>query len=194
MGAMYYWSSSLRHEYDPIGLSSPYFTRDYRGDVAPKWVAYWINPAATTWTYWAIRFTGRLYVPWRNIQVAVHVDDDFYLRLCSIIPSNWIFGYPTWYHTLSGTCDTTSGVYDFEMGFLQYHSPAQLVFIIGPGGDNKAYIPTIDGAWYCPSFDWSAGRCNVAWSFVPASPSVPYFVGTNYTPSSTNDGGGTPGP
>jgi hypothetical protein len=68
-----------------------------------------------------------------------------------------------------------------------------LVFIIGPDGGNEAYIPTIDGAWYCPNFDWSQGTCSGSWSFVPASPSVPYFVATNYTPGST-DGGGTPRP
>jgi len=191
VGAMYYWSSSLRHEYDPIGLSSPYFTRDYRGDVAPKWVAYWINPAATTWTYWAIRFTGRLYVPWSNIHVGVWHDNGVYVRLCSIDTGNswWIpFRGPT-FRTTSGTCTGAPGEYSIEVGYFQDYGAIALVFVIGPGAGDEAYIPTIDGAWFCPNFRWDEGTCSAAWSFVPASPTVPHFRGTNYTPGSADDGG-----
>jgi len=194
VGAIYFWTY-ISGQGDPLGLSSPYFSRVFRPDSAPKWVAYWINPAATTWTNWAIRFTSRLYVPWSSIRVGVWHDDGVYVRLCSIDTgaSRWVYTSPAFY-TTSGTCTGAPGEYSVEVGYFEGSGTAALVFIIGPGAGNKAYIPTIDGAWYCANFDWSRGRCGVSWSFVPASPSVPHFRGTNYTPSSTNDGGGTPGP
>jgi hypothetical protein len=93
----------------------------------------------------------------------------------------------------SGTCADAPGEYSIEVGYFEGAGTAALVFVIGPGDRNEAYIPTIDGAWFCPNFDWTKGTCSVAWSFVPASPAVPHFRGTNYTPGST-DGGGSPGP
>jgi hypothetical protein len=101
----------------------------------------------------------------------------------------------------SGTCVGALGEYNVEIGLWDWDGPLYLIFLIGPGDRNEAYIPTIDGAWYCPNFDWrpgdaygrGGGRCNAAWSFVPASPAVPHFRGTNYTPGST-DGGGAPRP
>ncbi len=201
VGAMYFWSSPLRHEYDPIGLTSPYSTRDYRWDIAPKWVAYWVNPAATSWVNWAIKYTGRLYVPWSSIRVGVWHDNGVYVKLCSIDTGRswWYAGRPPTFSTASGTCTGAPGEYSVEVGYFQDNGAIALVFIIGPDGSNEAYIPTIDGAWYCPNFDWTpgelsaGGRCRTSWSFVPASPSVPHFRGTNYTPGST-DGGGTPRP
>jgi hypothetical protein len=160
-------------------------------------MVYWIDPEATALTWWAVRFTGRLYVPWSSIRVGVWHDDGFYLRLCSIDTGDswWVY---IWGYRLvgNGMCTGAPGVYDIEIGFWQANGPFMLVFIIGPDGGNEAYIPTIDGAWYCPNFRWAGtqqGTCGASWSFVPASSSVPHFRGTNYTPGST-DGGGTPQP
>jgi hypothetical protein len=191
VGIIYFWVGVGS---GPVGVPSPYFSRVSRSDSAPKWAAYWINPAAP-WTYWAIKFTGNLYVPWSSIRVGVWHDDGVYVRLCSIDTGNswWGFTAPR-FDTMSGTC-TGAGEYSVEVGYFEGVGTAALVFVIGPGAGNEAYIPTIDGAWYCPNFRWTGaqqGTCSAAWSFVPASPSVPHFRGTNYTPGST-DGGGSPG-
>jgi hypothetical protein len=193
VGAIYFWLH-VSGQGDLLGLSSPYFSRVSRGGSAPKWAAYWIDPAATSWTNWAIKYTGRLYVPWSSIRVGVWQDDGVYVRLCSIDTGNsrWRITAPVFY-TTSGTCSGAPGEYGVEVGYFEGAGTAALVFIIGPGDGNEAYIPTIDGAWRCANFRWDAGTCSVAWSFVPASPSVPHFRGTNYTPGST-DGGGSPGP
>jgi len=196
VGAIYFWLH-VSGQGDPLGLSSPYFSRVFRSDSAPKWAAYWINPAAATWTNWAIKYTGKLYVPWSSIRVGVWHDDGVYVRLCSIDTGNswWYITSPA-FHTTSGTC-TGAGEYSVEVGYFNGAGTAALVFVIGTGAGNDAYIPTIDGAWHCANFRWSGaqqGTCSAAWSFVPASPSVPHFRGTNYTPSSTVDGGGSPGP
>jgi len=208
VGAIYFWlpESTTYGSYnmtDPHNLMSPYVSRVYRLSTAPKWVAYWVDPAATTWVYWDVKFTGRLYVPWSSIRVGVWHDDGVYVKLCNINTGDtwWRYYVGVFFDTVSGMCADAPGEYSIEVGFTLSTNTAVLVFIIGPGAGNEAYIPTIDGAWYCPNFDWSlgswgggGGRCRAAWSFVPASPSVPHFRGTNYTPSSTVDGGGTPGP
>jgi hypothetical protein len=140
-------------------------------------------------------------VPWSSIRVGVWHDDGVYVKLCSIDTgsSRWRLRIPEFYAT-SGTCGAP-GEYSVEVGYFQGPGGSMLIFLIGPETGNVAYIPTIDGAWYCPNFNWSpgaytsgGGRCSAAWSFVPASPSVPHFRGTNYTPSSTVDGGGSPRP
>jgi hypothetical protein len=161
---------------------------------APKWAAYWIDPAATSWRNWAIKYTGRLYVPWSSIRVGVWHDDGVYVKLCSIDTGNsW------WHYTLrlltrrAGRVQVRPGSTASRWGTSKDNGAIVLVFIVGPDGSNVAYIPTIDGAWYCPNFDWSQGTCSGSWSFVSASPSVPHFRGTNYTPGST-DGGGEPRP
>ncbi len=192
VGAIYFWLDP-----DPgrsLGVLSPYSSHASGWDSAPKWVAYWIDPAATRWVGWAIKYTGRLYVPWSSIRVGVWHDDGVYVRLCSIDTGNSWWVYRPQFRTTSGTCTGAPGEYSVEVGFFEGGVAAFLVFVIGPGDGNEAYVPTIDGAWYCASFDWRRGTCRVSWSFVPASPSVPYFVATNYTPSSTNDGGGSPRP
>jgi hypothetical protein len=199
VGAIYFW---LYHEPidaygDRLGASSSYFSSVDRRDTAPKWVAYWIDPAATSWRNWAVRFTGRLYVPWERIRVGVWHDDGVYVKLCSIDTGNswWRYTAPT-FDATSGTCAGAPGEYSVEVGYFERAGTAVLVFIIGPGDGNGAYVPTIDGAWFCPNFRWTGeqrGTCSGAWSFVSASPSVPHFRGTNYTPGST-DGGGTPRP
>jgi len=196
VGAIYFWLH-IPGQGDPLGLSSPYFSRVLRSDSAPKWAAYWINPAATSWVNWAIRFTGRLYVPWSSIRVGVWHDDGVYVKLCDIDTGNswWVYTAPV-FRTRSGTCADAPGEYSIEVGYFEGAGTAALVFVIGPGDRDVAYIPTIDGAWFCPNFRWSGtqqGTCGAAWSFVPASSSVPYFLGTNYTAGST-DGGGSPGP
>ncbi len=195
VGAISFWLVGRSQDYDRIGLwPSPYFSGGYRSDSAPKWVAYWIDPAATRWNNWAIKYTGRLYVPWSSIRVGVWHDDGVYVRLCSIDTGNsWWYGTPPRFDTASGTCAGAPGEYSIEVGYFEGPTTAALVFIIGPGDRNEAYIPTIDGAWYCSNFDWSRGTCGVSWSFRSASPSVPHFRGTNYTPGST-DGGGSPRP
>jgi hypothetical protein len=188
-----------------IGLRSPYVTSvgvPWGTFIAPKWAAYWIDPAATRWSNWAIKFTGRLYVPWERIRIGVWNDEHVYVKLCSIDTGNswWDFLYPV-FRTTSGTCAGAPGEYSIEVGYFEDYGALALVFIIGPDGSNVAYIPTIDGAWYCPDFDWTetiighgqGGVCRTSWRFLPASPSVPHFRGTNYTPGST-DGGGTPRP
>jgi hypothetical protein len=192
VGAIYFWITPIS---DPVGLVSPYITRVARDHTAPKWAAYWINPAATSWTNWAVKITGHLYVPWSSIRVGVWHDDGIYVRLCSIDTGNsrWIYTALIFY-TISGTCTGAPGGYGIEVGYFQGAGGALLVFVIGPGAGNEAYIPTIDGAWYCASFDWRRGTCSAFWSFRPASPSVPHFRGINYTPSSTNDGYGEPRP
>jgi hypothetical protein len=157
---------------------------------------------ASTWTRWAVKFTGRLHVPWSDIRVGVWHNDGVYVRLCSIDTGNswWIvidldvddYDTPV-FSRVSGSCGG-SGVYNVEVGYFDHVEVATLIFVIGPNSGDEAYIPTIDGAWYCSNFDWGGGTCSVAWSFWPASPGVPYFVVTNYTPSSTADGGGEPLP
>ncbi len=193
VGAIYFWLDP-----DPgrsLGVLSPYSSHASGWDSAPKWVAYWIDPAATRWVNWAIKYTGRLYVPWSNIRVGVWHDDGVYVKLCSIDTGNswWHYTSPA-FKTARGTCIGAPGEYNVEVGYFEGACSIALAFIIGPDGGNEAYIPTIDGAWYCANFDWSRGTCSVSWSFRPASPSVPHFRGTNYTPSSTNDGYGEPRP
>jgi hypothetical protein len=192
VGAIYFWLDP-----DPgrsLGVLSPYSSHASGQHSATKWVAYWIDPAATTWFDWGIKYTGRLYVPWSSIRVGVWHDDGVYVRLCSIDTGNSWWRYTPQFRTTSGTCTGAPGEYSVEVGYFEGGGVAALVFLVGPGDGNEAYVPTIDGAWFCPNFDWSRGRCGASWSFVPASPSVPHFRGTNYTPSSTNDGGGSPRP
>jgi hypothetical protein len=190
VGGIYFWLYVISHHSDQLGVSSPYFSGACRGDTPPKWVAYWLDPTATTWTYWAVKFTGRLYVQWERIRVGMLVDDGVY----SINTGNsWWNGAFT-FNTTNGWCWGTPREYDVEVGYYNISWEAVLIFVIGPEGSNEAYVHTIDGAWFCPNFDWARGRCNVSWSFVPASPSVPHFRGTNYTPSTTDDGGGTSRP
>ncbi len=197
VGAIYHWLGAYSGEEDRLGLSSPYFTSGFRSriDCAPKWAAYWIDPAATSWRNWALKLTGRLYVPWERIRVGVWHDDGVYVRLCNIDTGNSRWGSlnPPVFFATSGTCTGSPGEYSVEIGYHQGPGGTMLVFIIGPGAGNEAYVPTIDGAWFCSNFDWRRGTCSGSWSFVPASPSVPYFVTTNYTPGST-DGGGSPRP
>ncbi len=154
---------TIPSDVDRLGLSSPYFTSVIRIDTAPKWAAYWINPAATGWTNWAIKFTDRLYVPWSSIRVGVWHDDSAYVRLCSIDTGNsrWFVTAPIFFAT-SGTCTGAPGEYSVEVGYYEGGVTAALVFVIGPGSGNEAYIPTIDGAWFCPNFDWSRGTCSVS--------------------------------
>jgi hypothetical protein len=190
VGAINFWADLASN---PVALRAPYFSWVQTNGIPPKWVAYWYDPTATSWSWWGVRYTGRLYVPWSDIRVGLWADDAVYVRLCSINPSNWLPG-PSWFRRVSGTCSGAPGEYDVEVGYLQSIGGTLLIFIIGPGVGNDAYIPTIDGAWHCSNFNWSTGRCNVAWSFVPASAGVPHFVGTNYMPSLTVDGGGTPLP
>ena len=191
VGAIYFWL-------DPnpgrsLGVLSPYSSHASGQHSATKWVAYWIDPAATQWFNWGIKYIGRLYVPWSSIRVGVWHDDGVYVRLCSIDTGNSWWRYRPQFRTTSGTCTGAPGEYSVEVGYFEGGGVAALVFLVGPGDGNEAYVPTIDGAWFCPNFDWSRGRCGASWSFVPASLSVPYFVGTNYTPGST-DGGGSPWP
>jgi hypothetical protein len=195
VGAIYFWLA--RRGGDPIRVVRPYSSSvDPGWNIAPKWVAYWVNPSptATIWQDWAIKYTGRLYVPWSNIRVGVWQDEGVYVKLCSIDTGNsrWFSTAPVFFAT-SGTCTGAPGEYSVEVGFYETWGEAVVIFIIGPGGGNEAYVPTIDGAWFCSNFDWTRGRCGASWSFVPASPAVPHFRGTNYTPGST-DGGGSPRP
>ena len=198
VGGIYFWLYDIPAHSDQLGVSSPYFSRVLRSGSAPKWAAYWINPAAATWINWAIKYSGRLYLPWSSIRVGVWHDDGVYVRLCSIDTGNswWSAAASPVFHVISGTCAVAHGEYSVEVGYFEGAGTAALVFVIGPGAGNDAYIPTIDGAWYCANFRWTGalrGTCSAAWSFVPASPAVPHFRGTNYTPSSTDDGGGSPG-
>ncbi len=189
VGAVFFILWGYSAPSDPV---SPYFTSARIDHVAPKWAAYWINPAATSCTFWAVKCTGSLYVPWSSIRVGVAHDDGVYVKLCSIDTGNSWWGHNR-YDVTSGTCAGAPREYSIEIGYWNTYGAAILVFIIGPDGSNEAYIPTIDGAWYCANFDWSRGTCGGSWSFRPASPSVPHFRGTNYTPGPT-DGGGTPQP
>ncbi len=196
VGGIYLWLyRTIPSDIDRLNLRSPYFTSAIRTNTAPKWAAYWIDPAATEWRQYALKYTGGLYVPWSSIRVGVWHDDGVYVRLCSIDTgsSRWFVTAPVFYAT-SGTCTGAPGVYSVEVGFFDAGTTGALVLIIGPVGADVAYVPTIDGAWFCPNFDWTQGTCSAAWSFVPASSAVPHFRGTNYTPSSTDDGGGTPLP
>ena len=203
VGAIYFWLYDSLWRGDRLNLRSPYFSSVHRRHTAPKWAAFWIDSTATQWEDWAVRFTGSLYVPWSDIRVGVWQDEGAYVRLCSIDTGNswWRAGPPVFY-TTSGTCTDAPEEYSIEVGYFEGRGTAALVFVIGPGAGNDAYVPTIDGAWYCPDFDWSpgnlhggGGRCGGAWRFVSASAGVPYFVGSNYTPSTTNDdGGGSPRP
>jgi hypothetical protein len=194
VGGIYFWLDPIPGR--SLGVSSPYFSSVIRDDTAPKWVAYWIDPAATQWRGWAIRFTGHLYVPWSSIRVGLWHDDGAYVKLCSIDTGrSWWIPTPPAFRTANGTCAGAPGEYSIEIGYFEEPpGAAVLVLIVGPGGGNEAYIPTIDGTWFCPNFNWSQGTCSGAWSFVPKSEDVPYFVATNYRPSSTVDGGGTPQP
>jgi hypothetical protein len=133
-------------------------------------------------------------VPWSNIRIALRHDDGVYVKLCNInTGDSWWTAQPAIFRATSGTC-TGAGEHSVEIGYFEGGGYAKLIFLVDPDGGNEAYVPTIDGAWRCPNFDWSRGRCSGSWSFVVASQSVPHFRGTNYTPSTTNDGGGTPQP
>jgi hypothetical protein len=171
------WSVGAIGYWEDAPTSSPYFSGPSVNS-APKWVAYWIDPTATSWVFWAVKFTGRLHVPWSNIRVGVHHDDGITVRLCNIDFTRAEWGYST----MSGTCAGAPREYSVEVWLGQGAGGVRVVFIIGPASGNAAYIPTIDGAWFCPNFDWTRGRCSASWSFVPASQSVPHFVAMKYTP------------
>jgi hypothetical protein len=176
------WSVGAIHM-SGVGVS-PYFSRPIS-----KWVAYWIfDPTTNWWEYWTVKYTGRIYVPWERIRIAARHDDSLYVKLCSINVVN-----PG---VTNGMCEGAPGRYSIEVRLEQTVGGVHVIMFIGPEDRDEAYIPTIDGAWRCPDFDWrwdSLG-CRVSWTFVPASAgSVPYFVAGNYTPGST-DGGGTPLP
>jgi hypothetical protein len=193
VGAIHFWLGATADPFNRVLVMTPYTTIVVRTNVAPKWVAYWLDPTATEWKWWAVKFTGRLYVPWSSIRVGVWHDDGVYVKLCDIDTGNSRWNSVGFYIT-SGTCAGAPGEYDVEIGYFDYGGWNYSLFIIAPGGGNEAYVPTIDGAWRCPDFDWNIPpQCYSGWSFVAASPSVPYFVATNYTPGST-DGGGTPRP
>jgi hypothetical protein len=83
VGAIYFHMFS-RLYFITFEIPSPYISLgpEYYG--APKWVAYWINSTATRWRTWAIKFTGRIYVPWSNIRVGASHIEGAYVKLCSI--------------------------------------------------------------------------------------------------------------
>jgi len=178
----------------PISLRSPYFTHILVIDRAPKWAAYWINPSGTIWQNYAIKYVGRLHVPWRNIRVGVWHDDGVYVKLCDLDTGGrwWVVTAPRWDWDRAD-CGSV-GVVDVEVGFFEGVGDTVLIFVVGEDGSgNKACVPTIDGAWCCNNFNWGAGRCpSGVWTFSPASsPGVPYFVADKYTPGGS-DGGGEP--
>jgi hypothetical protein len=205
VGGIYFWLSARTSDQVRPPFSTPYFSSARRDNTAPKWAAYWINPAGTAWNNYAIKFAGTLHVPWDRVRVGVWHDDAAYVKLCGIDTSTswWVVTLtPRWSWT-SGTC--TPGNNPVEVGYYEGVGEAVLVLVIGPDmADSEgnihgpAYIPTIDGAWYCDKFWWKhpqwGGTCDRAWSFVPASQDgVPYFVASGYTPG-PSDGGGAPRP
>jgi hypothetical protein len=205
VGGIYFWLSSQRPDsIRAASIYTPYFSSAGRDDTAPKWAAYWINPAGTAWNNYAIKFTGTLHVPWDRVRVGVWHGDAAYVKLCGIDTGTswWVMTAPRWSWT-SGTC--TPGNNPVEVGYYEGSGEAVLVLVIGPGGADSegnihgpAYIPTIDGAWYCDMFWWKhpqwGGTCNGAWNFVPASQEgVPYFIASGYAPG-PSDGGGAPRP
>jgi hypothetical protein len=194
VGGIYFWLSSWNP--DRTGLTSsstPYFSRSARNNIAPKWAAAWIGPEGS-WVNYGLKFTGKLNVPWSGFRVGVWHDDHAYVKICSVnTNSSWWFYTPPRWDWSTGTCEAAPNVYPIEVGYYEGPLESVLVFVIGPSRGSGAYIPTIDGAWYCETFNWNSGTCGGSWQFVPASKSVPYFVASKYTPGST-DGGGTPKP
>jgi hypothetical protein len=174
VGAIYFYMFS-RLYFITFEIPSPYISLgpEYYG--APKWVAYWVNSTATRWRTWAIKFTGRIYVPWSNIRVGAWHIEGAYVKLCSIDTGDSWWPFEVGYQTANGTCSGAPGEYSIEVGYYVLYNDPALIFIIGPDGSNEAYFPTIDGAWRCANFNWDFGTCSGGWSFVPASPSVPHF-------------------
>jgi hypothetical protein len=82
-------------------------------------VAYWIDPTATSWVFWAVKFTGRLYVPWDRIRVGVWHDDGAYVKLCNIDTGRAWWGYSYDFITTSGTCAGAPGEYNVEVGYFE---------------------------------------------------------------------------
>jgi len=194
VGGIYIYLSNKKPE---ISLVSPYFTHKAGLNIAPKWAAYWINPSGISWQNYAIKYVGRLYVPWSNIRVGVWRDDGAYVKLCDVdTGAAWwaTTGAPQW-DWRSGLCAGAPPVEDVEVGFFERSGGSALIFVVGEDIDNgRACIPTIDGAWCCDQFKWNDGKCKGGWSFLQASSdAVPYFVADKYTHGSS-DGGGTPRP
>ncbi len=131
VGAISFWLVGRSADYDRLGLwPSPYFSGGDRSDSAPKWVAYWVDPAATSWTYWAVKFTGTLYVPWERIRVGFWHDDGVYVKLCSIGTGiSWWFVTAPRFDTRSGTCTGAPGEYNVEVGYFEGAGAIALVFI-----------------------------------------------------------------
>jgi len=191
VGAIYFWDGGRT---SPIQLCGPYFTGPCVNvqpppNKAPKWAAYWLDLTASTWKDWSLKYNGTLYVPWNNIRIGVWFDDSVQVAICNI-DVNWA-GPPSW-RTATGIC--TPGPVAVTMQYIQRRSAWYLIFVVGPQGSNEGFIPTIDGAYYCDSFNWEEGGCNSSWTFRPdSSGGVPYFVAGRYTPGDC-DGCGTPEP
>ncbi|CCC81770.1 hypothetical protein [Thermoproteus tenax] len=200
VGSVYFWLSS-RHQ-NPYGFAvsrPPYFSIAGLDDTAPKWAAAWLPQYSPgKWDLFALRYRGVLYIPWSDVNFGVWHDDGAYVSMCGVTLNAW---YPTAPRFDFVKAHCSSSDVPVEIDYFEAYVESVLIFVVGKG--SEAYIPTIDGAWYCPNFTWKSGPysygpgpgyCNSLWYFLPASSgNVPYFVVGKYTPG-TSDGGGTPAP
>ncbi len=193
VGSIYFWLTDRGSPSLPS--QGPYFTLSPLTNKAPKWAAALLNPSATQWTSWSLRYSGKLYLPWSSFRVGVWHDDGVRVTVCGVrVVDSWITTSPR-FDSNSVSCPT-AGVNDVTVEYFEGAGEAVLIFVVGPTTSNEAYIPTIDGAWYCNNFRWSgaqAGTCSSTWTFVPAASGVPYFVVDGYTPGGS-DGVGAPAP
>ncbi|AEA12386.1 hypothetical protein TUZN_0902 [Thermoproteus uzoniensis 768-20] len=198
VGSIYFW---LTYRQPPLSAQSPYFTIGDYLDSAPQWAAALLNPTASRWDDWSLDYTGTLYVPWNEFRVGVWHDDGVRVYVCGNLAID--YWNPTSPRFDSGKVRCSSNKIDVEVQYFEGYVESVLMFVVGPKDKNVAYMPTIDGAWYCSNFNWGAGiygsgagTCNTAWTFVPWNSQQnqpPYWIVNKYSPGS-KDGAGVPSP
>ncbi|MFP3267350.1 MAG: flagellin biosynthesis protein FlgK, partial [Thermoproteus sp.] len=154
---------------------------------------------ATTWDNWSLNYTGTLYIPWNNPYVGVWHDDGAAVSVCGQQVISALYFTSPRFDSARARC--AAGPNQVVVEYFEGYVEAVLMFVVGPPNGQSAYVPTIDGAWYCSNFNWGsgsyysgAGTCNSGWTFLPASSgNVPYWIVGKYAPGSS-DGGGSPSP
>ncbi|ACB40789.1 hypothetical protein [Pyrobaculum neutrophilum] len=190
VGSAYFWLSTQSDPYGFGATQPPYFSIKSLVNTAPKWAAAWLPQTSSGWVNYALRYRGVLYIPWDgDVNFGAWHDDGVYISMCGKTLNAW---YPTAPRFDSTSANCGSGNVSIEIDYFEGYVDSVLIFVVGKGND--AYIPTIDGAYYCSKFDWKTGSCKSGWRFSAASGGgVPYFVVGRYTPGAS-DGGGAPVP
>ena len=196
VGGVYFWLTSRS---PPLSSQGPYFTIYDKTDTAPQWAAAWLNPTATAWDNWSLNYTGTLYIPWNEFNVGVWHADGAAVSVCGRQVISALYFTSPRFDSVKARC--AAGPNQVVVEYFEGSGGAVLMFVVGPPKGQSAYVPTIDGAWYCRNFNWGsgsygsgAGTCNSGWTFLPASSgNVPYWIVGKYAPGSS-DGGGSPSP